>query len=146
MKFNPKRANVPSSYELINVKWVGIEYDKEKLVDFLKTYESLNPNNDIEELETMNEILKSHSTINLQKLLDNDKEYSRWATIEKLSRIASVEILLNQQYSKDTFIKFSNLPISDYKLVVRRTKELVNSITDITAEAEADTSKVPGVK
>jgi hypothetical protein len=82
----------------------------------------------------------------LEKLLNNDFEYSRWATIEKWARIASVEILLNQKYSTETFLTISNLPISDYKLVIRRCKELVRIISDVTTEAEADASTIPGVK
>jgi hypothetical protein len=136
-----------SAYELTNITWVGIEYDKDKLIDFLKRYESLTDiPEDREELQIMDNILKTHSTENLDKLLNNDYEYSRWAIIEKLAREASVEILLYHQYSSETFVKISNLPISDYKLVIRRCKELVKVITDLTAEAEADTSKIPGVK
>jgi hypothetical protein len=136
-----------SAYELINITWVGIEYDKDKLIDFLTRYESLTDSpEDREELQIMDNILKKHSTEDLNKLLNNDYEYSRWAMIEKLARISSTEILLDHKYSKETFTKISNLPISDYKLVLRRSKELVKLITDLTSEAEADTSKIPGVK
>ena len=94
----------------------------------------------------MDNILSTYDKSNLEKLLNNDLEYSRWATIEKWAKITATEILLNQKYSKETFSIISNLPISDYKLVIRRSNELIRIITDITTEAEADTSKIPGVK
>jgi hypothetical protein len=148
MKTNYK--DYPSLYELKNIKWVDIEYNKEKLIEFVNHYEQLKSpfvsKNEKEELKMMDNILSEYNTSNLEKLLNNDFEYSRWATIEKWARIASVEILLNQKYSKETFLTISNLPLSDYKLVIRRCKELVRIISDVTSEAEADTSTIPGVK
>ena len=99
-----------------------------------------------EELEIMENILKSHNSENLQKLQQNDFEYCRWATIEKLSRMASVEILLGGKYSKETFLTISNLPVNDFKLVMKRTKELIKIINDTITESDVDTSKIPGVK
>jgi hypothetical protein len=140
----------PSEYELKHIKWVGIEYNKEKLIEFVNRYEDLKSpyasKSKKDELRIMDAILSTHTISNLEKLLNNDLEYSRWATIEKWARVASVEILLNQKYSKETFLTISNLPISDYKLVIRRCKELVRIISDVTTEAEADTSTIPGVK
>jgi hypothetical protein len=140
----------PSEYILKNVVWYGIEYDRQKLIQFVNRYQSLksafSSKGEKEELEILEKILSTHNTSNLEKLLNNDFEYSRWATIEKWARIASVEILLNQKYSKETFLTISNLPISDYKLVIRRCKELVRIISDVTTEAEADASTIPGVK
>lgn len=140
----------PSKYELKHIKWVDIEYNKEKLIEFLDRYEQLKSpfasKSEKEELKIMEDIISTYDKSNLEKLLNNDIEYSRWATIEKWARIASTEILINQKYSIQTFSTISNLPISDYKLVIRRSKELIKIITDITTEAEADTSKIPGVK
>lgn len=140
----------PSEYELKYIIWEGIEYDKEKLIEFIERYNKLTETSKKkyhkEELRIMDEILKEHDTKNLKKLLNNDYEYSRWATIEKYSRIASSEILLDGKYSKKTFKVISNLPLSDYKLVMRRTKELVKILQEVTTESEQDTSKIPGVK
>jgi type III secretory pathway lipoprotein EscJ len=147
---NREYKKYPSEYILQNVVWNGIEYDKHKLISFIKRYEELKTpfvsKEEKEELKILDKILSTHNISNLEKLLNNDFEYSRWATIEKWARIASVEILLNQKYSNETFTVISNLPIADYKLVIRRCKELVRIISDITTEAEADTSKIPGVK
>lgn len=140
----------PSEYELKNIVWAGIEYDKEKLIKFVKRYEKLRYSStnstEVGELSIMEEILNTHNKKNLQKLLQNDPSYSRWACIERLARQASTEILIDGKYSKDTFSTISNLPISDYKLVIRRSKELIKIINETIAEAEMDTSKIPGVK
>jgi hypothetical protein len=147
---NREYKKYPSEYILQNVVWNGIEYDKHKLISFIKRYEELKTpfasKEEREELKILDKILSTHNVSNLEKLLNNDEEYSRWATIEKWARVASIEILLEQKYSKDTFTVISNLPIADYKLVIRRCKELVRIISDVTTEAEADTSTIPGVK
>jgi len=139
-----------SEYELKNITWVGIEYDKEKLIDFFDRYDELKRlaiTNDVEEeISIMDRILKTHNVENLQKLLNNDFDYCRWSTIEKLARQAAVEILLDGKYSKGTFITMSNLPVVDFKLIMNRTKELIRNINDTVNEAEMDMSKIPGVK
>ena len=137
-------------YELKNIVWNGIEYDKRKLIRFVKKHKylkTLAETDEVkEEIQIMDDILKLHNTDNLQKLLQNDLEYSRWATIERLARKVSTEVLLDGKYSKHTFEIISNLPIVDYKLIIRRSKELINIINETIAEAEMDTSKIPGVK
>ena len=139
-----------SEYELKNIVWNGIEYDKKKLIRFIQKYEYLKTLNDTdevkEEIQIMDDILQSHNSDNLQKLLQNDLEYSRWATIEKLARKVAIEILLDNKYHNRTFEIISNLPIVDYKLIIRRSKELIKIINETTTEAEMDTSKIPGVK
>jgi hypothetical protein len=139
-----------SEYELKNIIWNGIEYDKKKLIRFVEKYQylkTLDETDEIkEEIQIMDSILKSHNSDNLQKLLQNDLEYSRWATIEKLARKVAIEVLLDGKYHNHTFETISNLPIVDYKLIIRRSKELINIINETIAEAEMDTSKIPGVK
>jgi hypothetical protein len=139
-----------SEYELKNIIWNGIEYDKKKLIRFVEKYKylkTLDETDEVkEEIQIMDSILKSHNSDNLQKLLQNDLEYSRWATIEKLARKVAIEVLLDGKYHNHTFETISNLPISDYKLIIRRSKELINIINETIAEAEMDTSKIPGVK
>ena len=142
--------NFVSEYELKHIVWVGIEYDKEKLISFFDRYQQLKlipkTHDSQEELEIMENILKSHNSENLQKLQQNDFEYCRWATIEKLSRLAAVEILLEGRYSKDTFTTITNLPVADFKLIMKRAKELIKTISDTITESDMDTSKIPGVK
>jgi hypothetical protein len=139
-----------SEYELKNIIWNGIEYDKKKLIRFVEKYQYLKTLDETDEvkqeIQIMDSILKSHNSDNLQKLLQNDLEYSRWATIEKLARKVAIEVLLDGKYHNHTFETISNLPIVDYKLIIRRSKELINIINETIAEAEMDTSKIPGVK
>ena len=139
-----------SEYELKNIVWIGIEYDKEKLINFFDKYNQLiyTPKtiDSLEEISIMDRILDSHDRENLQKLLRNDSEYSRWATIEKYSRRAAVEILLDGKYSKETFSIVSNLPTVDFKLVMKRTKELIRTINESIIESDIDITKIPGVK
>lgn len=147
MEFEYK--NGLSEYDLKNIVWVGIEYDKQKLINFVVKYNNLlskKDNNTSDELRIMKDILKSHNIENLKKLLNNDPEYSRWAIIEMLAKKASIEIVIDGKYSKDTFETISNLPTVDFKLILKRTKELVNIINDVNTEVEMDTSKIPGVK
>lgn len=142
--------NFLSEYELRHIVWVGIEYDKEKLISFFDRYQQLKSipktHDSQEELEIMEIILNSHNPENLQKLQQNDFEYCRWATIEKLSRLAAVEILLDGKYSKETFSTASNLPVNDFKLIMKRTKELIKTINDTIIESDVDSSTIPGVK
>jgi hypothetical protein len=140
----------PSEYELKNIVWIGIKYDKEKLIEFLnklKELKSLPKTNKItDEIRVMEDIYNLYDENDLQKLLNNDSDYSRWATVEKFSRRAAVEILLEGRYSKETFSIISNLPVVDFKLVMKRTKELIKTINETITESEMDTSKVSGVK
>jgi hypothetical protein len=142
--------NFLSEYELKHIVWVGIEYDREKLINFFDRYQQLKflPKTDDsqEELRIMEEILKSHNPESLQKLVQNDTEYCRWATIEKLSRRGAVEILLDGKYSKETFNIISNLPTFDFKLIMKRAKELITIINENVNDSEIDMSKTPGVK
>jgi hypothetical protein len=142
--------NFSSEYELKHIVWVGIEYDRERLINFFDRYQQLKfipkTNDSQEELRIMEEILKSHNFENLQKLLQNDIEYCRWATIEKFSRKGAIEILLEGKYSKETFNIISNLPTVDFKLIMKRAKELITTINETVNDSEMDMSKTPGVK
>jgi hypothetical protein len=150
MNISFESKNFLSEYELKHIVWVGIEYDKEKLISFFDRYQQLKlipkTHDSIEELRIMESILNSHNNENLQKLLKNDFEYSRWSIIEKYSRRATVEILLDGKYSKETFSTISCLPTVDFKLIMKRTKELIKTINETITESEMDTSKISGVK
>jgi hypothetical protein len=130
--------------------WVGIEYNKKKLSKFVKKYKfykSQPQNNELKEvLRIMDEIIKSHGSEKLEKLLNNDLDYARWSTIEKLSQKASIEIILDGKYSKKTFYKISNLPVIDFKLIMKRTQELIKIINSTITDTDIDYSKIAGVK
>ncbi len=142
--------NFSSEYELKYIIWVGIEYDREKLINFFDRYRQLKlspkTEDSQEELRIMDEILKLHNPESLQKLVQNDSDYCRWATIEKLSRKGALEILLDGKYSKETFQIISNLPTFDFKLIIKRVKELIKTINEMVNDSDIDMSKTPGVK
>lgn len=140
----------PSEYELKNITWIGIDYDKEKLIEFidrLKELKTLPKTNKIEhEIRIMEDIFNLYDDKDLQKLCQNDLEYSRWATIEKYSRKVSTDILLDGKYSKEIFNVISNLPLVDFKLIMKRSQELIKVINNAIMDSDVDTSKIPGVK
>jgi hypothetical protein len=148
MQFSHK--NYPSEYELKNVIWVGLEYNKKKLIKFFKKYDYYQSQPQSEEtdemIRVMDEIIQSHGTDKLTKLLNNDKDYSRWATIESISKIASIEFMLNGKYTQNTFSKMSHLPIVDFKLVLKRIQELVNNVDKVIKDTDLGNTNIPGVK
>ena len=138
-----------SKYELQYIIWQGIEYDREKLILFVKRYKWLKLFSFLpfykEEYKIMNEILRSYDTNKLELLLSNDEHISRLCLIEKYARKASIELLLTNLYSKQTFETISNLPINDFKLVIKRTMELVKLGRDVTTQNDNITNDVPGI-
>ena len=148
MQFSHK--NYPSEYELKNVIWVGLEYNKKKLIKFFEKYEYYKSQPQSEEtdemIRVMDEIILSHGNDKLVKLLNNDKDYSRWATIESISKIASIEFMLNGKYTQTTFSKMSHLPIVDFKLVIKRIQELVNNVDKVIKDTDLGNTNIPGVK
>lgn len=148
MQFSHK--NYPSEYELKNVIWVGLEYNKKKLIKFFKKYDYYKSQPQSEEtdemIRVMDEIIQSHGNDKLTKLLNNDKDYSRWATIESISKIASIEFMLNGKYTQNTFSKMSHLPIVDFKLVLKRIQELVNNVDKVIKDTDLGNTNIPGVK
>ena len=120
----------PSKYELQYVKWNGINFDREKLIKFVKRLKltrflSFIPSFNREH-SILKEILGSYDLEIIQGLLNNDEKISRMCFIEKWSRIASVDILLTNTYSRLTYSTISNLPYTDFQLVMKRTEELIS--------------------
>jgi len=142
--------NLPSEYKLKNIIWVGIEYNKKKLIKFFEKYDyykSLPQNEESEEMiRIMDEIISFHGIENLNSLLNNDPDYSRWATIEMVSKKASLELMIDGRYSKETFFKMSHLPIVDFKLTLKRIQELVRNIDKIVKDTDLGNTNIPGVK
>ena len=137
-------------YELQYITWNGIEFDKEKLIKFIKRINRLKvlsifSKSHKEELKVIIEIYNLYDEKKLIGLLNNDPTVSRWALIEKWSRIASVDILLNGQYSRQTFTTISNFPIKDYQLTLKRIEELVNINKSVTYQSDKITKDIPGL-
>jgi len=138
----------PSKYELQYVKWNGINFDREKLIKFVKRLKmtrflSFIPSFNREH-SILKEILGSYDLEIIQGLLNNDEKISRMCFIEKWSRIASVDILLTNTYSRSTYSTISNLPYTDFQLVMKRTEELISIGQKITYQKDNITDNIPG--
>jgi hypothetical protein len=138
-----------SKYELQYIIWQGIDYDREKLIRFIKRYKWLRLFSFLpfysNEYKFMYEILHTYNIEKLELLLNNDEHTSRMCLIEKYARQSSIELLLTNLYSKQTFETISNLPINDFKLVIKRTMELVKLGRDVTTQNDNITNDVPGI-
>lgn len=138
----------PSKYELQYVKWNGINFDRERLIKFIKrlrlTYFLSFIPYYRQEHQMLNEILNTYNSDTIQGLLNNDETISRMCFIEKWSRIASVDLLLNGSYSRTTYTTISNLPYKDFQLVMKRTEELILLGQKITYQKDNITDNIPG--
>lgn len=138
-----------SKYELQYIIWQGIDYDREKLIKFINRYKWLKLFSFLpfyrEEYKFMYEILHTYNTEKLQLLLNNDEHTSRMCLIEKYARQSSIELLLTNLYTKQTFETISNLPTNDFKLVIKRTMELVKLGRNVTTQNDNITNDVPGI-
>ena len=137
-----------SEYEMKYVTWVGLDYNRDKLIKFVNYYNdvSVKSETDIhkkEELILLNNILSEYDIDKLEKLLNNDETVSRMALIEKWARTAALEKLLNKTYSKDTYEVISNLPLSDYQLTIKRINELINIVNSTTYQTEDYPKNLP---
>jgi hypothetical protein len=138
----------PSKYELEYVKWNGINFDRERLIKFIKRLKltyflSFLPFYRQEHI-LLKEILNSYDSQRINGLLNNDKDIIRICFIEKWARIASVDLLLNGVYSRNTYTTISNLPYIDYQLVMKRTEELLSIGQKITYQKDNITDNIPG--
>ena len=138
----------PSKYELQYVKWNGINFDRERLIKFnnrlkLTCLLSFIPYYRREH-QILTEILNIYDKDRIRGLLSGDENTLRMCFIEKWARIASVDILLTNSYSRLTYSTISNLPISDYQLVMKRIEELIENGKNITYQKDKITDNIPG--
>jgi len=138
----------PSKYELQYVKWNGINFDRERLIKFIKRLKLTYFLSFIpyfrKEHKFLKDILNSYNSETIKGLLNNDETISRMCFIEKWARIASVDLLLNGVYSRNTYTTISNLPYLDYQLVMKRTEELLLIGQKITYQKDNITDNIPG--
>lgn len=140
--------NYPSKYELQYVKWNGINFDRERLIKFVKRLKLTRLLSFIptyrEENQILNQILNSYDQSRINGLLNNDENISRLCLIEKWARIGAVDILLTNTYSRLTYTTISNLPIKDYQLLMKRMEELINAGRNLTYQSDNSSSNIPG--
>ena len=138
----------PSKYELQYVKWNGINFDRERLIKFMKRLKLTYFLSFIpyyrREHRTLTEILNTYDKVRIYGLLNGDEDIMRRCFIEKWARIAAVDILLTNTYSRLTYITISNLPIKDFQLISKRVEEMVESGRNITYQSNIITDNTPG--
>lgn len=141
--------NYPSKYELQYVKWNGINFDREKLIKFIKRLKLTYFLSFIpyyrKEHQILNEILNLYDQVRIKGLLNGDENIVRMCFIEKWARIAAVDILLTNTYSRLTYTTISNLPIKDFQLLSRRVEELVSVGRNLTYQSNIITDNTPGL-
>ena len=142
--------NFSSKYELYYIKWNGIGFDKDKLVLFVKRVKwlkflSIFLSSKREELQILLEIYSQYNEDTLKGILNNDETISRWALIEKWARIAAIDILLTNSFSRGTYIIISNFPIKDFQLVMKRIEEMVKLGREVTHQSDDISNDIPGL-
>ena len=138
----------PSKYELQYVKWNGINFDRERLIKFVKRLKltyflSFIPYYG-REYKMLIEILNTYDKDRIEGLLNGDENILRMCLIEKWARIAAVDILLTNTYSRLTYTTISNLPIKDYQLLMKRVEEMVTIGRNLTYQSNIITDNTPG--
>ena len=140
-----------SDYELIYLKWEGIQYDRDKLRKFVWTYRITqllskvfkSYRKDLKRLET---VIDHYGRSKVFNLLQNDEYSSRLSHIERLSRLGSVEILTTGSFKPETYHQISNLPKTDYDLVSKRVQELIRIGQRVTIQNDTITDNIPNDK
>ncbi len=140
--------NYPSKYELQYVKWNGINFDRERLVKFIKrlrlTYFLYFIPYYRKEHQILTEILNTYDKVRIEGMLNGDENILRMCFIEKWARIAAVDILLTNTYSRLTYTTISNLPIKDFQLISKRVEEMVTAARNITFQSDNSSNNIPG--
>ena len=138
----------PSKYELEYVKWNGINFDRERLIKFVKRLKLTYFLSFIpyyrREHRMLIEILNTYDKNRIEGLLNGNQDILRRCLIEKWARIASTDILLTNTYSRLTFTTISNLPIKDYQLLMKRVEEMVEAGRNLTYQSNKITDNTPG--
>jgi len=111
----------------------NIGFDKQQLLEFFEYRKKAKG----ELLETLDKILSDYPTDKIVKLLNNDPDVSRMCVIEKYARMAAKDILLTGKYRPETFEIVTNLPLSDYQLLMKRSKEIISQIQSLGVQEES---------
>lgn len=134
-----------SKYNFFYIKWISIKYDRESCIKFVEEYKTALKSKDKKLIQLFHELIKLVGEKHIQNLCNGDFDTCRVASIEKYARECAMDILLYGQYTKDTYKIISHLPLDDYKLILKRSQELINFFKDIKIEEETKESNVPGV-
>jgi hypothetical protein len=146
---NLKYKKHKSQYELKYLIWSGIDFDREKLIKFIKKtkllkFYSFFLKSYQEEYKIHKLILESYDSEKIIGLLENNENISRLCLIEKWSRIGAIEIVVSGTFSKKTYETVSNLPISDYQQFTKRVQELIALSNNFTTQDYTAKTELPG--
>jgi hypothetical protein len=140
--------NYPSKYELQYVKWNGINFDRERLIKFIKRLKLTYFLSFIpyyrKENQILTQILNTYDKVRIEGMLNGDENILRMCLIEKWARIAAVDILLTNTYSRLTYTTISNLPIKDFQLISKRVEEMVKAGRNLTFQSDNSSNNIPG--
>ena len=93
----------------------------------------------------LTEIINEYDQVRINGLLNGDQNILRMCLIEKWARIAAVDILLTNTFSRLTYTTISNFPIKDYQLVMKRIEEMVQLNREFTHQSDIITNSIPGL-
>lgn len=93
----------------------------------------------------MDIIYKSYDKQRLDNLLSNDENTIRLCFIEKWARIAAMDVLIHKSFGRQTYEVISNLPLSDYKLLLKRVEELVEIAQKVANQSNKISDNTPGL-
>jgi hypothetical protein len=143
-----KYKSNPSLYEGLYIIWNGIDFDKDKLIKFVKRLKWVKFWSFIprfkEEYQILQKVLQSCNYERINGLLNNDENTIRICLIEKYARIGALDIAIHGVYTRDTYKVISNLPKEDYKLVLKRVEELVKIAQTTTIQSDNISDNIPG--
>lgn len=117
-------------YKICYIKYNDINYNRKSLKKFIWKYRLLYLLSVIfpflkSKLTSYKNLIEVHGKTNLDALYKGEFFACKQALIEKWARTGSLEILINGKFSLKTYETISNLPLEDFRTVLKRTDELV---------------------
>lgn len=136
-------------YELNFIVWNDISYNRKKLLKFYRRLElckllSFIPRYS-DEYKILIKIRSQQNQEKIERLYNNEEKAVREAIIENLSRKAATELIIDNRWSKKTYNKISNLPLSDFKIALTRIEELIENAKNVTNQSNKISDDIAGL-
>lgn len=136
-------------YELNFIVWNDISYNRKKLLKFYRRLElckllSFIPRYS-DEYKILIKIRSQQNQEKIERLYKNEEKAVREAIIENLSRKAATELIIDNRWSKKTYNKISNLPLSDFKIALTRIEELIENAKNVTNQSNKISDDIAGL-
>lgn len=143
-----KINSTPSLYEAFYILWYGIDFDKDKLIKFVKRMRLTKMLSFIpkykKEYNILKKVFDSYNHDTLSSLMKNDENIVRLSIIEKCARMGALDLVIHGSFTRDTYRIISNLPIEDYKLILRRVDELMRVAKNTSFQSDNSNFNLPG--